>query len=145
MSNADHRAGFTLVEMMAVMLIVALVATLAVTLTRGSGRPELKAVTLQAAALLRRERIGALLTGRERAVSLDGVSRKLIGDSGDIVAIPRDITLDVLSAKEDAPRLTVVRFRPDGASTGAELRFSREKVRYEIHVNWYTGGVAIAQ
>jgi general secretion pathway protein H len=145
MSTADRRAGFTLLELAAVMLIVALLATLAVLMTPGSGRSELKAVTLAAAALLRRERIGALLTGRERAVSLDGVSRKLIGDSGDIVAIPRDITLDVLSAREEAPRLTVVRFRPDGASTGAALRFSREKVRYEIHVNWYTGGVAIVE
>ena len=145
MSNADRRAGFTLLELAAVMLIVALVATLAVLFTRGSGRSELKAVTLEAAALLRRERVAALLTGRERTVSLDGVSRMLMGDSGSVVSIPHDITLDVLSAKEDAPRLTVVRFRPDGASTGAELRFSREKVRYEIHVNWYTGGVAIAQ
>jgi len=145
MSNADRRAGFTLLELAAVMLIVALVATLAVLMTRGSGRSELKAVTLQAAALLRRERIGALLTGRERAVSLDGVSRTLIGDGGDVVAIPRDITLDVLSAQEEAPLLTVVRFHPDGASTGAALRFSREKVRYEIRVNWYTGGVAIAE
>ena len=145
MSNADHRAGFTLVEMMAVMLIVALVATLAVTLTRGSGRPELKAVTLQAAALLRRERIGAWLTGRERTISLDSLSRTLIGDGGGVVAIPRDIRLDVLSAREEAPLLTVVRFHPDGASTGAELRFSRENVRYDIQVNWYTGGVTILQ
>jgi len=144
MSNTDHRAGFTLLELVAVMLIVALVATLAVLFTRGSGRAELKAVTLEAAALLRRERVAALLTGRERTVSLDGVSRTLVGDSGSVVSIPHDITLDVLSAREEAPRLTVVRFRPDGASTGAALRFSREKVRYEIHVNWYTGGVAIA-
>jgi general secretion pathway protein H len=145
MSNADRRAGFTLVELAAVMLIIALIATLAVAFTRGSGRSELKAVTLEAAALLRRERIAALLTGRERAVSLDGVSRTLMGDGGGVVAIPHDITLDVLSAKEEAPRLTVVRFRPDGASTGAELRFSREKVSYEIRVNWYTGGVAIVE
>jgi len=145
MSNADRRAGFTLVELAAVMLIIALIATLAVAFTRGSGRSELKAVTLEAAALLRRERIAALLTGRERAVSLDGVSRILMGDGGGVVAIPHDITLDVLSAKEEAPRLTVVRFRPDGASTGAALRFSREKVGYEIRVNWYTGGVAIVE
>ena len=145
MSNADPRAGFTLLELAAVMMIVALVASLAVLFTRGSGRSELKAVTLEAAALLRRERVAALLTGRERTVSLDGVSRTLMGDSGSVVSIPRDITLDVLSAKEEAPRLTVVRFHPDGASTGAALRFSLEKVRYEIHVNWYTGGVAIVQ
>ena len=37
----------------------------------------------------------------------------------------------------------VVRFHPDGASSGAVLRLSREKAEYEIRVNWYTGGVSI--
>jgi general secretion pathway protein H len=40
-------------------------------------------------------------------------------------------------------RATVVRFHPDGASSGAVLRLSREKAGYEIRVNWYTGGVSI--
>ena len=40
-------------------------------------------------------------------------------------------------------RSAVVRFHPDGASTGAVLKLSREKAEYEIRVNWYTGGVAI--
>ena len=44
----------------------------------------------------------------------------------------------------DPGRQAVVRFHPDGASTGAVLKLSREKAEYEIRVNWYTGGVAIA-
>src|SRR5262245_15730692 len=55
-------AGFTLLEMVAVMLIVALVAGLVVTLTPGSGRAQLKSTALDTAALLRRERQGAVLT-----------------------------------------------------------------------------------
>jgi general secretion pathway protein H len=145
MLSADRLGGFTLVEMTAVMLIVALVAMLGVAMTRGSGRLELKAVTLQTAALLRRERIGALLTGRERAVSLDSASRRLIGEGGGVVVVPFDITLDLLSAREEAAPLTVVRFYPDGASTGAAMRFSREGAHYEVRVNWFTGGVAILQ
>ena len=58
---------------------------------------------------------------------------------------PRDVVLDILGV--DAlwsGRQAVVRFNPDGASTGAVLKLSREKAEYEIRVNWYTGGVAIA-
>ena len=142
--SVDRGAGFTLIEVMAVMLIVALVASLAVTNMPGTGRAGLRALTLQTAALLRRERLGAILTGRDREVSLDGERRILIGDGGDIVALPRDITLDILGI--DAlwsGRQAVVRFHPDGASTGAVLKLSREKAGYEIYVNWYTGGVAI--
>ncbi len=126
------------------MLIIALVASLTVTLMPGTGRARLKAVTLETAALLRRERLGAMLTGRDRHVSLDGERRILVGDGGDVVAIPRDVTVDVLGVNQlRSDRFAVVRFHPDGASSGAVLKLSREKAEYEIRVNWYTGGVAI--
>jgi general secretion pathway protein H len=142
--NVDRGAGFTLIEVIAVMLIIALVASLAVTMMPGTGRAGLKALTLQTAALLRRERLGAMLTGHDREVSLDGERRVLVGDGGDIVALPRDVVLDILGADELwSGRQAVVRFHPDGASTGAVLKLSREKAEYEIRVNWYTGGVAI--
>lgn len=143
--STGRRAGFTLIEVVAVMLIIALVASLAVTMMPGTGRGGLKALTLETAALLRRERLGAVLTGRDRQVSLDGERRVLVGDGGDVLAIPRDVALDVLGI--DAlwsGRQAVVRFTPDGASTGAVLKLSRENAEYEIRVNWYTGGVAIA-
>jgi general secretion pathway protein H len=142
--NVDRGAGFTLIEVMAVMLIIALVASLAVTMLPGTGRAGLKALTLQTASLLRRERLGAILTGRAREVSLDGERRVLVGDGGDIVALPRDIVLDILGADAVwSGRQAIVRFYPDGASTGAVLKLSREKAEYEIRINWYTGGVAI--
>jgi len=127
------------------MLIIALVASLAVTMMPGTGRGRLKALALETAALLRRERLGAVMTGQERRVSVVGEQRVLIGDGGDVVAVPGDVVLDILGI--DAlwsGRQAVVRFHPDGASTGAVLKLSREKVEYEIRVNWYTGGVAIA-
>jgi general secretion pathway protein H len=143
--STDRRAGFTLIEVVAVMLIIALVSSLAVTMMPGTGRGGLKALTLETAALLRRERLGAVLTGRDRQVSLDGERRVLVGDGGNVLAIPRDVVLDVLGI--DAlwsGRQAVVRFTPDGASTGAVLKLSRENAAYEIRVNWYTGGVAVA-
>lgn len=143
--TADRCGGFTLIEVVAVMLIIALVASLAVAKIPGTGRGRLKAVALETAALLRRERLGAVMTGRDRQVSIDGEQRVLVGDGGDVVAVPRDVVLDVLGI--DAlwsGRQAVVRFHPDGASTGAVLKLSREKAEYEIRVNWYTGGVAIA-
>jgi general secretion pathway protein H len=110
-----------------------------------SGRGGLKTLALETAALLRRERLGAIMPGRERQVSVDGEQRVLVGDGGGVVAVPHDVVLDILGI--DAlwsGRQAVARFHPDGASTGAVLKLSREKAEYEIRVNWYTGGVAIA-
>ena len=127
------------------MLIIALVASLIAAATPGTGRAQLKALTLEIAALLRRERMAAILSGRDRLVSLDGVRRLLAGDAGNAVTIPRDVAINLLGTDESwAERVAVVRFHPDGASSGAVLKLSREGAEYEIRVNWYTGAVAVA-
>lgn len=144
MPGNDRKAGFTLIEMMAVMMIIALVASLATMMVPGTGRAGLKAVVMKTAALFRRERLAAILTRSDRHVSLDGSQRELIGDSGDEVAIPGDVVVDVLGADAAwSRRLAVVVFHADGASSGAVLKFSRERAQYEIRVNWYTGGVSV--
>jgi general secretion pathway protein H len=139
----NPRAGSTLIEVMAVMLIISILATLVVTMVPGTGRANLKALTLQSAALLRRERLAAILTGQSRSVSLDARERQLVGRSG-AIAIPRDVVLDVVGVDAQwSGRQAVVRFEPDGASTGAVLKFSWQGVRYEVDVNWYNGRVAV--
>jgi general secretion pathway protein H len=144
MWSTEPRSGFTLIEVLAVMLIIALVSSLVIAMTPGTGRGKLKALTLEVAALFRRERLGAILTGRDRRVSLDGERRALVGDGGDVIVVPPDVIVEVLGANELwSGRLAVVRFHPDGASSGTVLKLSREEAQYEVRVNWYTGGVAI--
>jgi general secretion pathway protein H len=140
--RTDPRAGSTLIEMMAVMVIIAMLASLVGVLLPGTGRGRLKALTLQTAAMMRRERLVAVLTGTSRRIALDTSARTLVGDSG-VIAIPRDVVVDVVGVDETwAGRQAVVRFEPDGASTGAVLRFSREGARYVVNVDWYSGNVA---
>jgi len=142
--DADRKAGFTLIEMMAVMLIIALIAGLAFATLPGTGRAQLKGVALQTAALFRRERLGAILTARSRQVSIDGRLRAFVGDGGDRVEIPRDVSVEILGVDEQwSGQQAVVRFLPDGASSGTVVKLSREGEAYEVRVNWYTGSVLI--
>lgn len=146
MSSAERRAGFTLVETLGVMLVIALIATLAMPTGRGTGRGQLKVLALETADLMRRERVGAVLTRRLRHVSVDGDARMLVGDGGKRVAIPADVVLDVLGVNEaGAGRRALVRFETDGSSSGTVLRMARQDLAYEIRVNWYTGGVTILE
>jgi general secretion pathway protein H len=145
-SIADRKAGFTLIEIQAVMMIIALIAALVFTALPGTGHAQLKALALQTAALLRRERLGAILTGRSQLVSIDGELRAFVADGGERVAIPRDVTVEILGVDEMwSGRQAVVRFLPDGASSGTVMKLSREGAAYEIRVNWYTGSVLIDQ
>jgi general secretion pathway protein H len=60
------------------------------------------------------------------------------------VKVPDDVVLDVLGAADRSnARRSIVRFEPDGSSSGAALRVSRDGFGYEIRVNWFTGGVTI--
>lgn len=144
-NNTEPTAGFTLIEMQAVMMIIALIAALVLTALPGTGRPQVEALALRTAALFRRERLDAILTARSRQVSIDGEQRALIGDGGDRVVIPRDVIVDVLALDQVwSGRQAVVRFLADGTSSGTEVRLSREGAVYEVRVNWYTGGVLVA-
>lgn len=145
-SITDPKAGFTLIEVQAVMMIIALIAALILSTLPGTGRSQLEALAMQTAALLRRERLSAILTGRSQSVAIDGDLRAFVTDNGGRVAIPRDVTVDILGVDELwSGRQAVVRFLPDGASSGTVMKLSREGASYEIRVNWYTGSVAIAQ
>jgi general secretion pathway protein H len=144
MSSTDRQAGFTLIEIVAVMAIIALVASLVTAATPGTGRAGLKAASLRIAALFRHERLRAVLNREVDRVSLDSERRMLVGDGGETVPIPADITVNVLGADAVwSGRLAIVQFEPDGQSTGVALRLSREQAGYEVRVNWYTGGVAV--
>ena len=128
------------------MLIVALVAALAMPAIRGTGRGQLKAVAMETADLLRRERIGAVLTGRLRHVAIDGDRRLLVGDSGRTVQIPADVVFDVVGAHGTWAGLrALVRFEADGSSSGTVMRLARQGSAYEVRVNWYTGGVTLVE
>ncbi len=126
------------------MLIISLVALLVVSLPPGSGRAQLKALTLETAALLRRERVGAIFTGHVRRVMIENEPRALLGEGGNAVLIPPDVALDVLGVNDQqAEHLSIIQFLPDGSSTGAVIKLSRQEAEYEIRVNWFTGAVAI--
>jgi general secretion pathway protein H len=143
---ADRTAGFTLIEIQAVMMIIALIAALVFTALPGTGQAQLKALALQTAALLRRERLAAILTGRSQMVFIDGELRAFVTDGGDRVAIPCDVTVDILGVDEQwSGRQAVVRFLPDGTSSGTVMKLSREQATDEIRVNWYTGSVVIEE
>lgn len=129
------------------MMIVALLASVAVTMSRGTGRGQLKALALETADLMRRERLGAVLTGTPRRVFIDGDGRTLSGDGRKKVKVPDDVVLDLIGTDASLTgRRMVVRFEPDGSSSGAAIRVARAgSGGYEIRVNWYTGGVAVVE
>lgn len=144
----SHQAGFTLVEMLAVLVIVALTAGAISMLYRSpSSDAQLKTASLMAASRLRDIRSGAMISGTDRLAVID-VVRKSIEFSNGIspLTFPRSIDLDVMSADSErvSPSAAGIRFFPNGSSTGGTINLRSRDKAYEIRVNWLTGRVSSA-
>ncbi len=146
--SATADAGFTLFEMLAVMVVIALTAAAIATLYRApSGAQQVKTEALIAASRLRDLRSNAMTSGTEGAATID-VERRTIAFSGGItpVLFSKSISLEVTAADSEkrGPGIAGVRFFPNGSSTGATIDLKMEGRAYEIRINWLTGRVSTA-
>jgi general secretion pathway protein H len=142
-----REAGFTLIEAIAVIAIVALLAGLALPMRpQGTTRPQLEAYALRIAALLKADRNAAI---RERArveTRLSATAREVVSGAGaGEVRLPADVDFDAILAETCAGRenAAAIDFLPSGMSCGGTLALARPGVAYKVRVNWLTGGVDV--
>jgi general secretion pathway protein H len=140
-------AGFTLLEMVCVLALVALLAAISLPrLPMATSRPRLEGYAVEVAALLKADRNAAL--GRRVSVSavVDARGRTVrSGSSARMVRVPDDVVFDALLPERcnDRPALSTISFFATGMSCGGTIRLTRLGSGYEVRVNWLTGGVEI--
>lgn len=138
--------GFTLFEMLAVMLILCLVIA-AVPMAAKSPSPMAKAKgdAAMISARLRGLRSAAIATSGQRMAVFDVAKRQVHFDDGRApVTIDRSLSISVTSAdsQRSAKDVRGVRFYPNGGSSGATITIASGKEGYRIRVNWLTGRVS---
>ncbi|MGI9385627.1 MAG: GspH/FimT family pseudopilin [Methyloligellaceae bacterium] len=140
-------SGFTLLELLMGIAILALAAGAVLVVPRsGSGSAALRSAAHETAARLREARALAINHGRPKAVLVDlgrriiaiGHGRKPLKIAGDI-----RLTITAAASERQSRQISGVRFFPNGSSTGATLRFARDRQAFEVRVNWLTGRVSI--
>lgn len=139
--------GFTLIEMLVVLVIMGLVYSLVPPLL-GSGRSgaELKAAARQLAAGLRKARSDAVTRQQEVALTVD-VEHHRFSLSGDKQAyrLPEKVELNLYTARSELSneKTGAIRFYPDGSSTGGRITVTSNARKFQVDVNWMTGQVSI--
>lgn len=136
-------AGFTLIEAMIVLALMALaVAFIGPMLHRGgTSARDLDDLAGRVAVEARRARTLSMRSNLETALLFDAASRSFLVRPGQgRLALPADVsaTLTTSRSMADGDR-PAIRFLPDGRSSGGEIRLGAGRVTVRLVVDWLTG------
>jgi general secretion pathway protein H len=145
---ASKDAGFSLLEIMVALAIIALAMTLVgVGFARSSAGFRFDAAAQDLMQTLREAQARALRTGREVAVviDVDNHSYQLAQDTP--VQLPADAGLRVVSAGQAMMEShhPAFAFMPDGGSTGGSVTLTAQGRTAVVAVDWLTGAVGMSK
>ncbi|WP_457152592.1 GspH/FimT family pseudopilin [Mesorhizobium sp. P5_C1] len=141
-ASTDATAGFTLVEMLVVLAIMALVASIAAPgLVSNYRTKNLETMAGEITMRLRLSRTSAIATARPKQVVVDLGTRIIRFGERDIVALPDDVKMTVVTGQQTVigDRQTVLTFLPDGSASGMDISLQQKGRTARIAVNWLTG------
>ena len=140
--------GFTLLELLAVLLILALIAVIVVPSLGGGASVELKSAARSLAAGLRQTRNQALNDNRPAILALDVDKREFeLPGEGRVRRLPERVDIVLFTARSEqlGEHRAAIRFFPDGSSTGGRITLSIDGMRYLVDVDWLTGRVSVIE
>jgi len=148
----DRERGFTILELLLVMLLLALVAAVSYTsLLRGSSSLHLRTSSRDVLNTFRyaRERAVSEQTGMIVTVDVDNQALTLsnnLGDDPKTLTLPSDVKINriALSGEEVTDSSMTVRFLPNGSADEAEVLLQSESgLQLDIITDPLTGGARI--
>jgi general secretion pathway protein H len=143
--SRDSQGGYTLLELMVVIAILALMTGITVTRLSGTGdRPRFGALVRDVEATLRLARSAALTKGQAVAfwMNIDSGQYGFDGGPKRIMALD-GVSLTAFSAGEERLQANEARilFFPDGSATGGIIEIAAGRRSASIHIDWMTGNV----
>jgi general secretion pathway protein H len=145
--NDEAEQGFTLIEMVCVIAIIAMLAAVLLPLVpRQTSRARLQAYAVEAATLLKADRVAAMRRGVDVTTLVDAGSRVIrSGTTSESIRIPDDVRFDALLPQSCRQRasLSTISFFANGMSCGGTIALTRLDAGYEVRVNWLTGRIEI--
>lgn len=146
LTQTSKGRGFTLVELLVVMVIAALVLALVGTsISRSVSGAEMRSAAHKVAANLRYTRTQAILQKEEKVFVVDTESRTFQAPEREPVELPEGMNVALTTARTELTGESAggIRFYPDGGSTGGLVQLETDNRVYKVSVAWLTGETAV--
>jgi general secretion pathway protein H len=140
--------GFSLLELIAVLVLIAIAVTVAsVSVTNSIGSAKIHAVSRDLVAALRYTRGQAIVKGEQRTLDVDLEAMSYTAPGRGAVKFPDKIEVKLLTAQNELinARSGRIRFYPDGSSTGGHISVISGQREWRINVGWLTGEVDLEE
>jgi len=140
--------GFTLIELMVVLLLIALVIGIATGgLSKGLEKMRMRSAGHDLVAALRYTRGQAIVSGEEKKLEVDVDKRSYQAPKRSVQELPKGLTLKLLTAASERTGTSTgaIRFFPDGSSTGGRVRLIAGEHASDVEVAWLTGEVRLRE
>lgn len=144
MTGARYSRGFSLIEIVAVIFLIALaISVVSISFSKSMRSAEIQAASRDLVAALRYTRGQAIVKGRQAALDLDIQSNTYQAPGRPIVKLPKDMQMVLYTADSEQTSASSgrIRFFPDGASTGGHISVRLGDREWRINVSWLTGEV----
>ena len=147
LSERYRSIGFTLVELMVVMVIIALIMGLVATsLSRSISGAESRVAARKLMVALRYTRVQAILKKAESVFVVDTDARTYQAPGRKLVELPEGMDVILTTARSELTSEAAggIRFFPDGGSTGGHVDLIVNGREYRVDVAWLTGEATLA-
>lgn len=147
-SGIGNSRGFTLIELTAVLILVAIgFAAATYGLAQQLAERQVRAAARELVAALRQTRAKAILEGESQALELDVRQRSYRVPGREPVVLPPGMELRMLTARSEQidRERGRIRFYRDGSSTGGNIGLIKGEREWRIEVAWLTGEVKLRE
>lgn len=134
--------------MLAVLALVGMVAAIVAGAVSGSmDAAKTRAAVRDLTAALRQTRGLAIVNGEERSLEIDVEARTYQVPGKASVQLPEELTMKLLTAatEQTGDSKGLIRFFPDGSSSGGRVTLKRDQREWRIEIAWLTGEVRIEE